>query len=98
MHPPLLCFQQRILFSKRSQNWPLLFSPGHRWGYDYGKLNHWTRTVRGVLDWEYQTFRKRAETRITVLGLTNTDVTKEDFFPLEQVKDDNLFVFYGLIL
>ena len=39
-----------------------------------------------VLDWEYQTFRKRAETRITVLGLTTADITKEDFFPLEKVR------------
>jgi hypothetical protein len=38
-----------------------------------------------VLDWEYQTFRKRAETRITV-GLTTNDITKEDFFSLEQVR------------
>jgi hypothetical protein len=51
-----------------------------------------------VLDWEYQTFRKRAETRIAVLGLTTADITKEDFFPLEQVNDDDLFVFFGLIL
>ena len=39
-----------------------------------------------VLDWEYQTFRKRAEIRITALGLTTADITKEDFFPLEQVR------------
>jgi predicted MFS family arabinose efflux permease len=42
-----------------------------------------------VLDWEYQTFRKRAETRITALELTTTsttDITKEEFFPLEQVR------------
>ena len=39
-----------------------------------------------VLDWEYQTFRKRAETRIKALGLTTADITKEDFFPLEQVR------------
>ena len=39
-----------------------------------------------VLDWEYQTFKKRAETRITALGLTTADITKEDFFPLEQVR------------
>ena len=39
-----------------------------------------------VLDWEYQTFRKRAETRIAALGLTTADITKEDFFPLEQVR------------
>jgi predicted MFS family arabinose efflux permease len=51
-----------------------------------------------VLDWEYQTFRKRAETHIAVLGLTSADITKEEFFPLEQVKNDDLFVFYGLIL
>ena len=38
-----------------------------------------------VLDWEYQTFRKRAEKRITV-DLTTTDITKEDFFSLEQVR------------
>ena len=39
-----------------------------------------------VLDWEYQTFRKRAETRITAMGLTTADIMKEDFFPLEQVR------------
>ena len=39
-----------------------------------------------VLDWEYQTFRKRTETRIMALGLTTVDITKEDFFPLEQVR------------
>ena len=39
-----------------------------------------------VLDWEYQTFRKRAEKRNTALGLTTADTTKEDFFPLEQVR------------
>ena len=39
-----------------------------------------------ALDFEYQTFRKRAETRITALGLTTADITKEDFFPLEQVR------------
>ena len=50
-----------------------------------------------VLDWEYQTFRKRAETRITALGLTAADVTKEDFFPLEQVRRRPL-LFYGLML
>ena len=38
-----------------------------------------------VLDWEYQMFRKRAEKRITV-EFTTTDITKEDFFPLEQVR------------
>ena len=38
-----------------------------------------------VLDWEYQTFRKRAEMRITTLELTTADA-KEDFFPLEQVR------------
>jgi predicted MFS family arabinose efflux permease len=39
-----------------------------------------------VLDWEYQTFRKRAESRITALELTTAGITKEDFFPLEQVR------------
>ena len=39
-----------------------------------------------VLDWEYQTFRKRAEIRISALGLTPADIMKEDFFPLEQVR------------
>jgi hypothetical protein len=39
-----------------------------------------------VLDWEYQTFRKRVETRITALGLTTADIRKEDLFPLEQVR------------
>ena len=39
-----------------------------------------------LLDWEYKTFRKRAETRTTALELTAADITKEDFFPLEQVR------------
>jgi len=39
-----------------------------------------------VLDWEYQTFRRRAETRITALELTSADITKEEFFPLEQAR------------
>jgi len=39
-----------------------------------------------VLDWEYQTFRRRAETRTMALGLTAADITKEDFFPLEQAR------------
>ena len=43
-------------------------------------------TMGRVLDWEYQTFQKRAEARITALGLTTADITKEDFFPLEQVR------------
>ena len=38
-----------------------------------------------VLDWEYQTFRRRAETHISALGLATADITKENFFPLEQV-------------
>ena len=40
-----------------------------------------------VLDWEYQTFRKKTETRIAALGLTttSTDIAKENSFPLEQV-------------
>ena len=38
-----------------------------------------------LLDWEYETFRKRAETRIATLGLATADITKENFFPLEQV-------------
>ena len=42
--------------------------------------------VGRVLDWEYQTFRRRAEARITALGLTAADTTKEDLFPLEQVR------------
>ena len=42
--------------------------------------------VGRVLDWEYQTFKKRAETRTMALGLTTADITKEDFFPLEQVR------------
>ena len=45
-----------------------------------------TSIMGRVLDWEYQTFRKRAEMRITALGLTTVDITKEDFFPLEQVR------------
>ena len=44
-----------------------------------------TPVMGRVLDWEYQTFRKRAERRITV-DLTTTDITKEDFFSLEQVR------------
>ena len=39
-----------------------------------------------VLDWEYQTYRKRAEVCITAQELTTADITKEDFFPLEQVR------------
>ena len=39
-----------------------------------------------VLDWEYQTFRRKAEMRITALELTTADITKEEFFPLEQVR------------
>ena len=39
-----------------------------------------------VLDWEYQTFRKRAESRITALGLTTADITKENVMSLEQVR------------
>ena len=45
-----------------------------------------TSIMGRVLDWEYQTFRKRAETRVATLQLTTADVTKEDFFPLEQVR------------
>ena len=45
-----------------------------------------TSIMGRVLDWEYQTFRKRAETRITALDLTTADITKEEFFPLEQVR------------
>ena len=36
-----------------------------------------------LLDWEYQTFRKRVETRIA-LQLTAVDITKEDFFLFEK--------------
>ena len=39
-----------------------------------------------VLDWEYQTFRRQAEKRITALGLATADITKEVSFPLEQVR------------
>ena len=39
-----------------------------------------TSIMGRVLDWEYQTLRKRAETR------TTADVTKEDFSLLEQVR------------
>ena len=39
-----------------------------------------------ILDWEYRKFRKRAETRITALGLNTADITKENLFPLEQVR------------
>ena len=47
-----------------------------------------TSIMGHVLDWEYQTFRKRIETRITAPGLTagTADITKEDLFPLEQVR------------
>ena len=45
-----------------------------------------TSIMGRVLDWEYQTFRKRAETRITEQEFTAADTTSEDFFPLEQVK------------
>ena len=45
-----------------------------------------TSIMGRVLDWEYQTFRKRAEIRISALGLTPADIMKEDFFPLEQVR------------
>ena len=38
------------------------------------------------LDWEYQRFRRRAEARINALELTTADITKEEFFPLEQVR------------
>ena len=39
-----------------------------------------------LLDWEYETFRKRAETRVAALGLATADITKENYFPLEQVR------------
>ena len=39
-----------------------------------------------LLDWEYETFRRRAETRIAALGLASADITKENFFSLEQVR------------
>ena len=51
-----------------------------------------------VLDWEYQTFRKRVELRITALEPTATDVMREDFFPLEKVRRRPPFVFYALIM
>ena len=45
-----------------------------------------TSVMGRVLDWEYQTFRIRAEAHITAMGLTTADITKENFFALEQVK------------
>ena len=42
--------------------------------------------VGRLLDWEYQTFRIRAEAHITAMGLTTANITKENFFALEQVK------------
>ena len=50
-----------------------------------GGMSLATLIMGRVLDWEYQTFRKRAERSITV-ELTTTDITKEDFFSLEQVR------------
>ena len=41
-----------------------------------------------VLDWEYRTFKKKAELRIVAQGLSTADITKEDFFPLERVRID----------
>ena len=38
-----------------------------------------------VLDWEYETFRKKAEMRITSLESASADATK-DLFPLEKVR------------
>ena len=35
-----------VSFSRRNQNWSLLF--GHRWGYDYSDPNHGTRTWLGI--------------------------------------------------
>ena len=51
-----------------------------------GGMSLATLIMGRVLDWEYQTFRRRAEKRNTALGLTTADTTKEDFFPLEQVR------------
>ena len=51
-----------------------------------------------LYDFEYQTFRKRAEARITALGLTTTDITKEDSFPLEKVRFRSLAFFFRLML
>ena len=48
-----------------------------------------------LYDFEYQTFRKRAEARITALGLTTTDITKEDSFPLEKVRFRSLAFFFS---
>ncbi|KAF8807811.1 MFS general substrate transporter [Phlegmacium glaucopus] len=50
-----------------------------------------------VLDWEYQTFRRRAESRIAALGLTTADITMEEFFPLEQARL-RLMPFFVLLL
>ena len=63
-----------------------------------GSMAMATSIMGRVLDWEYQTFRKRAEKRVMALGLTTADITKEAFFPLEQVRIRNPFVFYGLML
>ena len=51
-------------------------------------------TMGPVLDWEYQTFKKRAEARIAAQGLTTADITKEDFFPLERVRTTTSFSFF----
>ena len=45
-----------------------------------------TAIMGRVLDWEYQRFRRRAETLITTQESTTVDITKEDFFPLEKVR------------
>jgi predicted MFS family arabinose efflux permease len=51
-----------------------------------GGLAIGSSVIGRVLDWEYQTFRRKAESRITALGLTTADITKENTFPLEQVR------------
>ena len=53
-------------------------------------------TMGPVLDWEYQTFKKRAEARIAAQGLTTADITKEDFFPLERVRTTTSLSFFSM--
>ena len=39
-----------------------------------------------ILDWEYRKFQRRAEAHIAAQGLSTANITKENFFPLEQVR------------
>ena len=45
-----------------------------------------TSIMGRVLDWEYQTFRKRAETRITEQEFTAADTTSEDSSLLNKLR------------